>query len=208
MYIDLLLILPIAIFMGWTGPYPELSRKRPTASLVSRKVLTPLLGQIVLCVIIQFIGWWFVRQQPWYQPPVIDPEHSNSLNSENTALFNVSCYQYILSAIVLSVGKPFRQSMRHNLPFVITIGVALAISSYMLFDPAPWLEDLMELTWMSVNFRIFILVLGIGGFAVSYLAERQVFPRLARLIGKVKQRLSKTPKKRKEYKIIAEDMRI
>ncbi|KXT01461.1 hypothetical protein AC578_9529 [Pseudocercospora eumusae] len=208
LYIDLLLILPIAIFMGWTGPYPELSRKRPTASLVSRKVLTPLLGQIVLCVVVQFIGWWFVRQQPWYQPPIIDPEHSNSLNSENTALFGISCYQYILSAIVLSVGKPFRQSMRHNLPFVVTILVALAISSYMLFDPAPWVEDLMELTWMSVNFRLFVLALGIGGFAVSYLAERQFFPHLARLIGKVKQRMSKTPKKRKEYKIIAEEMRI
>lgn len=208
LYIDLLLILPIAIFMGWTGPYRELSRKRPTASLVSRKVLTPLLGQIVLTVVAQFIGWWFVRKQPWYQPPVLDTDHSNSKNSENTTLFLLSCYQYILSAIVLSIGKPFRQSMRHNLPFVITMAVALGISTYMLFDPAPWIEDLMELTWMSPEFRIFILVLGIGAFLVSYLAERQLFPSLARGIGKLKQRFSKTPKKRKEYKIILEDMRI
>ena len=35
-------------------------------------------------------------------------------NSENTALFLLSCYQYILSAIVLSVGPPFRQSMARN----------------------------------------------------------------------------------------------
>lgn len=65
LYIDLLLILPIAIFMGWTGAYPSLARKRPTASLVSKKVLTPLLGQIVLCVLTQFVGWWAVRGQPW-----------------------------------------------------------------------------------------------------------------------------------------------
>lgn len=209
LYIDLLLILPIAIFMGWTGPYPSLSRKRPTASLVSRKVLTPLLGQIVLCVLTQFIGWWFVRKQPWYQPPVLDKNHSNSKNSENTALFLISCYQYILSAIVLSVGKPFRQSMRHNLPFVVTMLVALAISSYMLFDPAPWVEDLMELTWLSTSFKVFILVLAVGAFCVSYLAERQVLPRLARWIGKFSQKvLRRQTKKRKEYKIIAEDMRI
>lgn len=65
LYIDLLLILPIAIFMGWTGPYPSLSRKRPTASLVSRKVLTPLMGQIVLCVLIQLVAFEAVRKQPW-----------------------------------------------------------------------------------------------------------------------------------------------
>lgn len=65
LYIDLLLILPIAIFMGWTGAYPHLSRKRPTASLVSRKVLTPLLGQIVICVLTQLVGWVVVRQQEW-----------------------------------------------------------------------------------------------------------------------------------------------
>ena len=208
LYIDLLLILPIAIFMGWTGPYPQLSPKRPTASLVSRKVLIPLIGQIILCILTQFIGWFFVRRQEWYKPPVLDKDHSNSRNSENTTLFLVSCYQYILSAIVLSVGKPFRQSMRHNLPFVVTMLVALAISSYLLFDPAPWLERFMELTWVSKMFRIFILVLAIGSFACSYLAERLIFPRLARLIGKTAQRWSRTPKKRKEYKVIQEAMRI
>lgn len=65
LYIDLALILPIAIFMGWTGAYPVLSRKRPTASLVSRKVLTPLLGQIVICVLVQAVGFKVVQYQPW-----------------------------------------------------------------------------------------------------------------------------------------------
>jgi cation-transporting P-type ATPase 13A2 len=49
-----------------------------------------------------------------YSPPVLDKDHSNSLNSENTSLFLISCYQYILSAVVLSVGPPFRQSMAYN----------------------------------------------------------------------------------------------
>ena len=208
LYIDLFLILPIAIFMGWTGPYKSLSRKRPTASLVSRKVLTPLLGQIVICILVQLINWEAVRQQVWYQSPVLDKGHSNSHNSENSTLFLLSCYQYILSAIVLSVGPPFRQSMRHNLPFVITMGMALAISSYLLFDPAPWLYRLMELTKISPVFKIFILVLGIGGFACMFLAERQVFPRLAKWIGRANVRWRGKVKKRKEYKIILEDMRI
>ena len=83
MFIDIFLVLPIAIFsrsnilrehgnqladcstVGWTGAYPVLCRKRPTASLVSRKVLTPLLGQVLLCIIIQFLGLEFVQRQPW-----------------------------------------------------------------------------------------------------------------------------------------------
>jgi len=100
--------------VGWSGPYSTLSRKRPTASLVSRKVLTPLLGQIAICVLIQAVGFEVVRRQPWFERPVLDPDKSNIVNSENTTLFLVSCYQYILSAIVMSVGKPFRRSMAHN----------------------------------------------------------------------------------------------
>ena len=53
------------LIVGWTGPYPALSRKRPTASLVSRKVLTPLLGQVLLCIIIQLLGFEFVQRQTW-----------------------------------------------------------------------------------------------------------------------------------------------
>ncbi|KAL1619491.1 hypothetical protein SLS56_010128 [Neofusicoccum ribis] len=228
LYIDLLIILPIAIFMGWTGAYPVLSRKRPTASLVSRKVLTPLLGQIALCVCFQAVVFQAVRQQPWFQPPILDKNHSNSKNSENTALFLLSCYQYILSAIVLSIGKPFRRPMLSNAPFVFALAFALVVSTYMLLfvapDPRPriavheqvgyegqakWLYDLMELTPLSGGFKAFVLALGVGGFAVAWVCEKHVFQVLARVIGRVRVRLQPgKQKKRKEYKVIAERMEL
>jgi len=94
-------------------------------------------------------------------------------------------------------------------PFVVTMGIAIAISSYMLFDPAEWLFDLMELTWMSVSFRIFILVLAIGGFCISYTSERMLFPHMAKWIGQANARLRPGHrKKRKEYKLVLESMRI
>ncbi|KAF2181795.1 hypothetical protein K469DRAFT_752656 [Zopfia rhizophila CBS 207.26] len=208
LFIDLLLILPIAIFMGWSSAYPYLSRKRPTASLVSRKVLTPLLGQIGICILIQFIGFEHVQQQPWYQPPIIDKNHSNSLNSQNTTLFLVSCYQYILSAVVLSVGRPFRQPMSRNLPFVITMLITLVITSYMLFGPAKWLVKLMELTYVDMSFKFFVLALGMGNLACAYASERFLLPKLARWIGVMKIKINpKWRKKRKAYKEILEGMR-
>ena len=51
--------------VGWTGPYPVLARKRPTASLVSRKILIPLLGQVVFCILIQLISFEVVQRQTW-----------------------------------------------------------------------------------------------------------------------------------------------
>lgn len=114
LFIDLLLILPIAIFMGWTGPYNTLCKKRPTANLVSRKVLTPLLGQIAIVILIQAVAFQSVRRQPWYIPPHLNKDKSNIENSENTALFLVSTFEYILSGIVLSSGPPFRQAMSQN----------------------------------------------------------------------------------------------
>lgn len=203
LFIDLLLILPIAIFMGWSGPYSILSRKRPTASLVSRKVLTPLLGQIAICIVIQAIGFEYVQRQPWFEPPVLDKNKSNSHNSENTTLFLLSCYQYILSAIVLSVGPPFRQRMGQNVPFVITMVVTLLATTYMLFDPAHWLYKLMDLTYMSMGFKLFILVLAATGFVVSFASEKYLLPRLAVWIGRAKVWVNpKWRKRRKGYKSV------
>ena len=61
---------------------------------------------------------------------------------------------------------------------------------------------------MSQGFRIFVLTLGVGMFGVSYLAERQVFPRLAKWVGTFNQRFRGKEKKRKGYKVVLEDMRV
>jgi cation-transporting ATPase 13A3/4/5 len=207
LFIDLILILPIAIFMGWTGPYPVLCRKRPTANLVSRKVLTPLIGQITICILIQTIAFHAVRRQPWFIPPHLDKDKSNIENSENTTLFLISCYEYILSGIVLSVGPPFRQAMAHNLPFVVTIVVALLFSSYMLLDPSKGIASFMQLTSLSWDFKSFILALGLGYIFLAWTSEHYLFPRLAKFLAVVKTSISRTAKERKTYKVVHEQMR-
>ncbi|KAF2142917.1 uncharacterized protein K452DRAFT_357974 [Aplosporella prunicola CBS 121167] len=209
LFIDLALILPIAIFMGRTGAYPVLARKRPTASLVSRKVLTPLLGQIAICVALQGAAYGLVRRQPWFQPPVLDKEHSNARNSANTALFLLSCFQYTLAAAVVSAGPPFRQPPRHNLPFVATLAAALAAAAYMTLDPAEWIARVMELTEMGTGFKITLLGLAVAGFAAGWVGERMAFPALARAVVTVRRWVRPgLVKKRKEYKVVAEGMRM
>ncbi|PLB51778.1 hypothetical protein P170DRAFT_443914 [Aspergillus steynii IBT 23096] len=208
LFIDLALILPIAIFMGWTGPYPVLSRKRPTADLVSRKVLTPLLGQIVICVLTQLIAYKTVQSQPWFKPPLIDLENSNIENSENTALFLVSTFQYTLTSVVLSVGPPFRMPMKSNMPFVSVIAIDLLVSCYMLFKPSEWVTKIMQLTFVSKEFALWLFALAVGTFFVSWLAECMLFPRLARALKRMYASLRPHhQKQRREYKVLLEEMR-
>ncbi|KAK0626684.1 hypothetical protein B0T14DRAFT_421988 [Immersiella caudata] len=206
LFIDLALILPIAVFMSWGGPFPELSRKRPTADLVSRKVLTPLLGHVCICIAIQTLVFVAVRQQPWFIPPMVNPEKSNVENSENTVLFLTSCFEYIFAGVVLNAGRPFRQSALQNWPFVATITIALLINVYMIAGPAQWLQRLMQLTHTAGDFKLFMMALGIVYLGLAWIGENLVFQRLARVIGHAKQTLTKKQKVRKQYKVILEQM--
>ncbi|KAJ5220798.1 cation-transporting ATPase [Penicillium citrinum] len=209
LFIDLALIMPIAVFMGWTGPYPTLSRKKPTADLVSRKVLTPLLGQISLVVLSQLIVFETVQMQPWYLPPQLNKEKSNIVNSQNTALFLFSCFQYIFTSIVMSVGPPFRQSMTLNAPYLCTIIIDFLIGCYMLFRPSEWVSSVMQLTYMSDGFRGWLVILALGMFLVAWSAESVIFPRLARMLGHIRARLQPGyHKKRRQYKVLLEEMRL
>lgn len=96
-----------------------------------------------------------------------------------------------------------------TVPFVVTVVATSLFSAYMLFDPGTWLADLMVLTPMSLDFKAFLLILAVGGFACSWIAERRVFLWLARVLGKVHAILwPHRRKKRKEYKLLLEEMRM
>lgn len=208
LFIDLLLILPVAIFMGWAGPSQVLSKKRPTANLVSRKVLLPLLGHMVICIVFQAIGYMAVREQSWYIPPKLKHDKSNIKNSENTVLFLLSCFEYILAGVVLNAGPPFRQKALQNWPFIATILVTLSITVYMIVKPAHWVRRLMQLTSTDWNFQLFMITLGALYLGCAWVSEKHVFQGLARALGRLKQSVSGHPKKRKAYKTILEDMRL
>ena len=119
LYIDLFIIIPIAVTMGRTLPYPRIYPKRPTASLVSKKVLASIIGQIIITSAVQFWAFFWVRGQEFYIPAnggqkKDGDNHLSSKNFENTVLFCVSCFQYILVAAVFSIGPPYRKSIWTN----------------------------------------------------------------------------------------------
>ncbi|KAI8343883.1 putative P-type ATPase [Chlamydoabsidia padenii] len=179
LYIDLFLILPVAVYMGYTAAWPHLFRKRPTASLVSKKVLTSLIGHIVINSGFQLFAYWIVHQQSWYKAPEFDPDGENISCYENTVLFLVSSYQYILVAVVFSVGPPYRQPLYTNGRFMITLVFLVSFTTWSVLWPTSFLMDLLELEPLPFSFRLFIVVLALVNFGISWLCEKCFFVSLA-----------------------------
>ncbi|KAK9451654.1 uncharacterized protein V1518DRAFT_409163 [Limtongia smithiae] len=204
--IDMFLILPIAVFMAWSNPYPVLSTKRPTANLVSQKILVNLIGQIVINVGFQFLIWRLVKQQPFYTPPVPGSDDSHVQSSDNTALFLASCFQYIFIAMVLSVGPPYREAMTKNIPFMATIVVTTTLIICVLFVPPRWIFNLLVLTDMSFFFKGVILVVGAINFVGSMAGEKYVFPMLASSMTNMRRYIRGGRRKvRKQFKVLSEE---
>ncbi|RIA92920.1 hypothetical protein C1645_819991 [Glomus cerebriforme] len=183
LYIDLFLILPIAILMGRTEPYSRLHPKRPTASLVSRRVLTSLIGQILIQSGFQFFVYLLIRKQPWYKPPDIDPDDKNIVSFENTVLFLLSCYQYILIAAVFSVGPPYRKSMYSNVPFILSTIFLTLLTSLILLSPSSLMQQIFELISIENYFRWWLLFIAALDFILSWLMEKYVFGHIVQWIG-------------------------
>lgn len=48
LWIDLVIIIPITLFMGYTKPSEKLSKYQPTSNLFSFPVLASMIGQILI----------------------------------------------------------------------------------------------------------------------------------------------------------------
>lgn len=177
LYIDLFIIIPVAVTMGRTLPYPHVYPKRPTASLVSRKVLTSLIGQILITSGVQLWGYLWVRGQPWYTVPApsdpsSDDNHLQSRNYENSTLFLLSCFQYVLVAAVFSIGPPYRKSMWTNGWLMGSLGLLTALNTLVLLWPPQAISDILTLMPLPSDGRS-VLLFGAAANAVLSMGFEQ-----------------------------------
>ncbi|GEQ68484.1 hypothetical protein JCM33374_g2152 [Metschnikowia sp. JCM 33374] len=203
LYIDLFLILPLAIFMSWSRPFQKIVVKRPTANLVSPKVLIPLVCQILVITFFQIGIWLYVQKQPWYIRPI--PSDSDSLveSSDNTALFLFTNMQYILFAVVLSTGPPYRESMHKNKPFLVNLVFAVVLSLLLFkIDQDSWWGDFMQLTNMSSQAYFVIVAAALLNLAISYQGEQRMFKAVSQMY---KRLVHPNRKSKKRFKNLAND---
>ncbi|XP_030608317.1 probable cation-transporting ATPase 13A3 isoform X2 [Archocentrus centrarchus] len=191
LFIDLIIILTIAFTMSLNSAWRELVWRRPPSSLISGQLLCSVLTQILTCLVFQVLAFVLVRQQSWYEiwtpqsdacnvsrsgfsvsVNVTGPHNDKNIrNYENTSLFYISTFQYLVVAIVFSKGKPFRQPSYKNWPFMLTcIGLYTFLLLIML-HPFPAVDSFLEIVCVPHDWRVTLVIIIIGNAAVSFLLE-------------------------------------
>eukprot|EP00062_Callorhinchus_milii_P016845 gi/632968589/ref/XP_007900609.1/ PREDICTED: probable cation-transporting ATPase 13A3 isoform X2 [Callorhinchus milii] len=191
LFIDLAIILFIVFTMSLNAAWQELVPRRPPSGLISAPLLLSVVSQILICTAFQATGFFLVKQQAWYKEwtPNLDVCHSsesnqtlehnithpdsekNIQNYENTTLFFISCFQYLIVAVVFSKGKPFRQPCYKNYPFVVTLVALYTIIFFMMFYPIQAIENTLELVCVPYDWRLTLLILILINAAVSIVTE-------------------------------------
>uniref|UniRef100_A0A8C1IA76 ATPase cation transporting 13A2 n=1 Tax=Cyprinus carpio TaxID=7962 RepID=A0A8C1IA76_CYPCA len=115
LFFDLFLVTVLAIVMGRGGPSDELHPQRPAASLLSLPVLSSLLLHTVLLILAQVSALLITVSQDWYVPLNSTVTGAANLpNMENTSIFALSGFQYIIMSIVITKGYPYKKPLCYN----------------------------------------------------------------------------------------------
>ncbi|XP_030647267.1 probable cation-transporting ATPase 13A3 [Chanos chanos] len=194
LFIDIAIILLIVFTMSLNPAWKELVSRRPPSGLISGPLLCSVLSQILICLGFQILAFLWVRQQDWYETwsPESDAcnisshdnisldensteiDDHNIQNYENTTLFYVSSFQYLIVAVVFSKGKPFRQPSYKNVPFVLSaISLCVFLVCIMLF-PVSAIDEFLEIVCVPFRWRLTLLSIALLNTVTSVLVETLV----------------------------------
>uniref|UniRef100_A0A3B1IGT9 ATPase 13A3 n=1 Tax=Astyanax mexicanus TaxID=7994 RepID=A0A3B1IGT9_ASTMX len=170
LFIDIAIILLI-VFTSLNSAWKELVSRRPPSGLISGPLLFSVMTQILICLGFQTLAFLMVRHEPWYETWTPESDEHNIMNYENTTLFYVSSFQYLIVAIVFSKGKPFRQPSYKN-PFMLSVlSLYVFLFAIMLF-PVPEIDEFLEqIVCVPMKWRLTMVFIVLANAAVSVLVE-------------------------------------
>lgn len=146
---DLVTVMPLAVFMAYTLPYPKLSSKSPTASLVTLPVILSIVGQYLLQLATQIWAYYLLSQQDFLDS-LNSQEFSNMgpyFSWENTVLFYVSWVMYQIVCISITTGKPWKRPAYTNIVLLCNHLALFAGIAYTFVMPFEWLRDLLSVIY-------------------------------------------------------------
>ncbi|XP_044066516.1 cation-transporting ATPase 13A2 isoform X4 [Siniperca chuatsi] len=115
LFCDIFVVTLLAIMMGKGGPSEELHPRRPPASLLALPVLGSLFIHICMITLGQLAALFITTSQDWYIPLNSTVYGTANLpNMENTTVFTMSGFQYIIMAVVVTKGYPHKKPLYHN----------------------------------------------------------------------------------------------
>eukprot|EP01112_Ceratiomyxa_fruticulosa_P010807 TRINITY_DN2870_c0_g1_i1.p1 TRINITY_DN2870_c0_g1~~TRINITY_DN2870_c0_g1_i1.p1 ORF type:complete len:1135 (-),score=190.03 TRINITY_DN2870_c0_g1_i1:110-3514(-) len=175
LFIDLFIILPLAFGLSLTGAYTRLVKDKPTANLLSRKVLVSLFGQTLIQIGFIVGIFEFLFAQSWYKPFKFPPDSNpkdNVLCVENSTVFLLSIFQYIAVVLAFCINKPFRKPFYTNPVLTFSLISLIGICIYITLYPFKWLQDVLQLEDLPWDFKAYILAFAFANIIASWIYER------------------------------------
>ncbi|XP_077572941.1 polyamine-transporting ATPase 13A3 isoform X2 [Stigmatopora nigra] len=193
LFIDIAIILVVVFTMSLNPAWKELVSQPPPSGLISAPLLFSVLSQILICFGFQIFAFIWVQYQPWYTvwTPLSDAcnvssqknisvlndtnvDDHNIQNYQNTSLFYVSCFQYLIVAVVFSKGKPFRQPSYKNWPFVATTVILYVFLLTNMFYPAEDIDEFLQIVCIPLDWRLKLLLIIVVNAAVCVVVENGI----------------------------------
>ncbi|POI32606.1 hypothetical protein CIB84_003642 [Bambusicola thoracicus] len=173
LFFDLIITTTVAVLMGRTGPARELGVRRPQGTLISIPVLGSLLLQTALLITVQVLSYFITISQSWYVPlnsTVTAPQ--NLPNYENTVLFCISGFQYLILAVAMSKGYPFREPLYTNVLFLVVLMLLFGLLIWLTLYPLGFPKTLLKLQGIDdMNFKLLLLGIATLNFFAAFVLE-------------------------------------
>nr|XP_054602368.1 cation-transporting ATPase 13A2 isoform X3 [Nothobranchius furzeri] len=173
LFCDLFLVTTLALFMGKGGPSEDMYPCRPPASLLSLPVFGSLFLYTCLISLGQLASFFITTTQDWFIPlnsTVFGIE--NLPNMENTCVFNLSGYQYIFMAVVVTKSYPHKKPLYHNVIFLCFLLVHSAVMTCLVLYPGPFFSQLFKLfSFTDMNFKMLLVAVAALNFLVCFVVE-------------------------------------
>uniref|UniRef100_A0A3Q3X418 Cation-transporting P-type ATPase N-terminal domain-containing protein n=1 Tax=Mola mola TaxID=94237 RepID=A0A3Q3X418_MOLML len=172
LFLDIGLMTLLAIVMGRGGPSNELHPYRPPASLLALPVLSSIFIHICLIILGQLAALFITTSQEWYIPLNLTSKDDHLPNMEDTCVFSLSGFQYIIMAAVVTKGYPHKKPLYHNVIFFCMLLVLTAVMTWLVLYPGPFIRNLIKLYDIpDMDFKMLLVALAALNFLMCFVVE-------------------------------------
>jgi cation-transporting ATPase 13A3/4/5 len=148
----------------------------PSGALISVPVLSSVIGSIAIQLAFQVFMFYNVTWWEFYTPPgPVDPDDAddNTAGYQNTSVFLISLYQYVVVCVAFSISKPFRQPLYTNLWFTASLILLTVFNIYITVANEDWIYSTFQvMQGISLEFRLFVLLMAVVNGAITFFYEK------------------------------------